>query len=88
MHRGWPLEAPSGTRPPLSQGPQQPAHDLPLGWQLPNRTTPTLGAEELLSSMDCPPALSLPRAFLAHPPGAQPPTFSAGPDAAAGPTAP
>ncbi|XP_047556673.1 Krueppel-like factor 4 isoform X1 [Lutra lutra] len=64
---GRPLEAHLGTGPPLSNGHRPPAHDFPLGRQLPNRTTPTLGAEELLSSRDCHPALSLPPGFHPHP---------------------
>ena len=64
VHLAWPLEASSGTGPLLRHGPGPPAHDCTLGRQLPNRRTLTLGAEELLSSIDCPPALSLPRAFL------------------------
>lgn len=64
---GRPLEAHLGTGPPLSNGHHRPtAHDFPLGRQLPNRTTPTLGAEELLSSRDCHPALPLPPGFHPH----------------------
>nr|XP_025858466.1 Krueppel-like factor 4 [Vulpes vulpes] len=64
---GRPLEAHLGTGPPLSNGHRPPAHDFPLGRQLPSRTTPTLGAEELLSSRDCHPALPLPPGFHPHP---------------------
>ncbi|XP_037351211.1 LOW QUALITY PROTEIN: Krueppel-like factor 4 [Talpa occidentalis] len=64
---GWPLEAHLGTGPPLSNGHRPPTHDFPLGRQLPSRTTPTLGAKELLSSRDCHPALPLPRGFHPHP---------------------
>ncbi|ELK24566.1 Krueppel-like factor 4 [Myotis davidii] len=64
---GRPLEAHLGTGPPLSNGHRPTAHDFPLGRQLPNRTTPTLGAEELLSSRDCHPALPLPPGFHPHP---------------------
>lgn len=63
---GRPLEAHLGTGPPLSNGHRPTAHDFPLGRQLPNRTTPTLGAEELLSSRDCHPALPLPPGFHPH----------------------
>ncbi|XP_006771280.2 PREDICTED: LOW QUALITY PROTEIN: Krueppel-like factor 4 [Myotis davidii] len=66
-HVGRPLEAHLGTGPPLSNGHRPTAHDFPLGRQLPNRTTPTLGAEELLSSRDCHPALPLPPGFHPHP---------------------
>ncbi|XP_036288993.1 Krueppel-like factor 4 isoform X1 [Pipistrellus kuhlii] len=57
-----------GTGPPLSNGHRPPTghHDFPLGRQLPNRTTPTLGAEELLGSRDCHPALPLPPGFHPH----------------------
>lgn len=64
---GRPLETHLGTGPPLSNGHRPPAHDFPLGRQLPSRTTPTLGAEELLSSRDCHPALLLPPGFHPHP---------------------
>lgn len=63
---GRPLEAHLGTGPPLSNGHRPPAHDFPLGRQLPSRTTPTLGAEELLSSRECHPALPLPPGFHPH----------------------
>ena len=39
---GRPLEARLGTEPPLSSDHQLPAHDFPLGRQLPSRATPTL----------------------------------------------
>uniref|UniRef100_A0A8C4N0I4 KLF transcription factor 4 n=1 Tax=Equus asinus TaxID=9793 RepID=A0A8C4N0I4_EQUAS len=64
---GRPLEAHLGTGPPLSNGHRPPAHDFPLGRQLPSRTTPTLGAEELLSNRDCHPALPLPPGFIRGP---------------------
>nr|XP_005893396.2 PREDICTED: Krueppel-like factor 4 [Bos mutus] len=64
---GRPLEAHLGTGPPLSNGHPPPKKDFPLGRQLPSRTTPTLGAEELLSSRDCHPALPLPPGFHPHP---------------------
>ncbi|XP_004271560.1 Krueppel-like factor 4 isoform X1 [Orcinus orca] len=64
---GRSLDAHLGTGPPLSNGHRPPAHDFPLGRQLPSRTTPTLGAEELLSSRDCHPALPLPPGFHPHP---------------------
>lgn len=70
---GRPLEAHLGTGPPLSNGHRPPAHDFPLGRQLPSRTTPTLGAEELLSSRDCHPALPLPPGFHPHPGPNHPP---------------
>lgn len=86
---GRPLEAHLGTGPPLSNGHRPPAHDFPLGRQLPSRTTPTLGAEELLSSRDCHPALPLPPPpGLPSPPWAKLPTLPATSAAAAGPTAP
>lgn len=64
---GWPLKARLGTGSLLSSGHRLPAHDFPLGQQLPGRATPTLGAEELLSSPDCHPALPLPPGFHPHP---------------------
>ncbi|XP_055973088.1 Krueppel-like factor 4 isoform X2 [Sorex fumeus] len=65
---GRSLEAHLGAGPTLSNGHRPPpAHDFPLGRPLPSRTTPTLGAEELLSSRDCHPALSLPPGFHPHP---------------------
>ncbi|XP_054357890.1 Krueppel-like factor 4 isoform X2 [Pongo pygmaeus] len=56
-----------GAGPPLSNGHRPAAHDFPLGRQLPSRTTPTLGLEEVLSSRDCHPALPLPPGFHPHP---------------------
>ena len=70
---GRPLGARLGTGPPLSSGHRLPAHNFPLGWQLPGRATPTLGAEELLSSSDCHPALLLPPGFHPHPVPNHPP---------------
>lgn len=61
------LEAHLGAGPSLSNGHRPSAHDFSLGRQLPSRTTPTLGAEELLSARDCHPALSLPPGFHPHP---------------------
>lgn len=60
------LEAHLGAGPSLSNGHRPSAHDFSLGRQLPSRTTPTLGAEELLSARDCHPALSLPPGFHPH----------------------
>lgn len=86
---GRPLEAHLGTGPPLSNGHRPPAHDFPLGRQLPSRTTPTLGAEEPISNRDCHPALPLPPPpGLPSPPWAKLPTLPATSAAAAGPTAP
>ena len=70
---GQPLDAHLGTGPPLGNGHRLPAHDFPLGRQLPSRTTLTLGAEELLSSRDCHPALPLPLGFHPHPGSNYPP---------------
>ena len=70
---GWPLKARLGTGSLLSSGHRLPAHDFPLGQQLPGRATPTLGAEELLSSRDCHPALPLPPGFHPHPGPNHPP---------------
>ncbi|KAM6183516.1 Krueppel-like factor 4 isoform 2-T2 [Erethizon dorsatum] len=64
---GRPLEAHLGAGPPLSNGHRPSAHDFSLGRQLPSRTNPTLGPEELLSTRDCHPALPLPPGFHPHP---------------------
>ncbi|KAB0338314.1 hypothetical protein FD755_025278 [Muntiacus reevesi] len=58
-----------------NNGHQSHVHDFPLGWQLPSRTTPILGARELLSSRDCHPVLWLPppRPWLPSPPWPQVP---------------
>ncbi|XP_063117304.1 Krueppel-like factor 4 [Cavia porcellus] len=64
---GRPLEAHLGAGPPLSNGHRPSAHDFSMGRQLPSRTNPTLGPEELLSNRDCHPALPLPPGFHPHP---------------------
>ncbi|XP_074053705.1 Krueppel-like factor 4 isoform X2 [Macrotis lagotis] len=52
---GRPMEAHLGNGPPLSNGQRAQPHEF-LGRPLPSRTTPSLTAEELMTSRDCHPS--------------------------------